>query len=255
MLETMSKDDQETFLTTIAEAQQAGESFAVVNVLNEDSLHTRLIVRESGELQHQPEGAEWLDTASRLAKELLLSNNHTALAEFTTATGHRLKIAIEAIRPKASIVIFGGGHVGNALAMMSMLAGYRVLVIDDREAFASRERLPDKRIDLLVAPFHEAARDVEITTATAIVIVTRGHQHDEVCLREVVGSKAKYIGMIGSRRRVIGVFNKLVESGVPRESLERVHAPIGLSIGARSPQEIAVAILAEIIQTFNSPSA
>jgi xanthine dehydrogenase accessory factor len=137
---------------------------------------------------------------------------------------------------------------------MSMLAGYGVLVVDDRKAFASRQRLPDKRIDLLVAPFPEAARNVEITSATAVVIVTRGHQHDEVCLRGVVQSKAKYIGMIGSRRRVISVFNKLAESGVPRGMLERVHAPIGLSIGARSPQEIAVAILAEIIQTFNSPS-
>src|SRR5262249_24526211 len=162
-------------------------------------------MRHGGELYPKTENGEWLRTAVTLARELLASGNNTTLTDFTTSSGEQIKIAIEAIRPKARVVIFGGGHVGHALAMMSMLAGYGVLVIDDREFFASRERLPDPGIDLLVAPFPEAARSVEITTNTAIVIVTRGHQHDEVCLKEVANSNARYIGMIGSRRRVISV--------------------------------------------------
>jgi xanthine dehydrogenase accessory factor len=249
----MTDSNQKELLDAIAAANQAHESFAVISVVKAHSVETKLMMREGGRLSPGAVEAEWLDTAVSLARGLLSSGNNTTLTDFTRSDGEHIKIAIEAIRPKAQVVIFGGGHVGHALATMSMLAGYGVLVIDDREAFASRDRLPDTRIDLLVAPFPEAARNVQITTNTAIVIVTRGHQHDEVCLRAVANSNARYIGMIGSRRRVISVFKKLAESGIPQAKLDRVHAPIGLRIGARSPQEIAVAILGEIIQTFNSP--
>jgi xanthine dehydrogenase accessory factor len=249
----MDDSNQKKLLDAIAQANRANESFALISVVNADSVGAKFILRGDGELYPRAMEAEWLDTAVSLARDLLNSGNSTTLTDLRTTSGEQLKIAIEAIRPKARVVIFGGGHVGHALATMSMLAGYGVLVIDDREAFASRERLPDTRIDLLVAPFPEAARNVEITTNTAIVIVTRGHQHDEVCLKAVANSNARYIGMIGSRRRVISVFKKLVENGIPQAKLDRVHAPIGLRIGARSPQEIAVAILGEIIQTFNSP--
>jgi xanthine dehydrogenase accessory factor len=93
---------------------------------------------------------------------------------------------------------------------------------------------------------------VNISTNTAVVIVTRGHQYDELCLKNVIGSSASYVGMIGSRKRVLSVFKKLAGE-VPESALKRVHAPIGLSIGARSPQEIAVAIVAEIINHVNNP--
>jgi xanthine dehydrogenase accessory factor len=249
----MADSNQKDLLDAIAQANRANESFALISVVNANSVGAKFILRGAGELYPRAIEAEWLDAAVSLARDLLNSGNSATLSDLTTTSGEQLKIAIEAIRPKARVVIFGGGHVGHALATMSMLAGYGVLVIDDREAFASRERLPDTRIDLLVAPFPEAARNVQITTNTAIVIVTRGHQHDEICLRAVANSNARYIGMIGSRRRVISVFKKLAESGIPQGKLDRVHAPIGLRIGARSPQEIAVAILGEIIQTFNSP--
>jgi xanthine dehydrogenase accessory factor len=94
---------------------------------------------------------------------------------------------------------------------------------------------------------------VEISTNTAVVIVTRGHQYDELCLKNVIASSASYIGMIGSRKRVLSVFKKLAGEGVSESALKRVHAPIGLSIGARSPQEIGVAIVAEIINNANNP--
>lgn len=107
----------------------------------------------------------------------------------------------------------------------------------------------------MAEPFDRAAKAVQITSNTAVVIVTRGHQYDELCLRSVIESRARYIGMIGSRRRVISVFKQLTQSGVDGKLLDRVHAPIGLAINARSPQEIAVAILGEIIQTFNAQVA
>jgi xanthine dehydrogenase accessory factor len=164
-------------------------------------------------------------------------------------------VAIEVIRPKPLIIVFGAGHVGQAVALMANMVGYCVTVVDDREAFANRHRLPDPAIEIIAEPFDRAAKSVTITSNTAIVIVTRGHQYDELCLRSVIRSGARYIGMIGSRRRVISVFRQLTESGVAQNLLDRVHAPIGLRIGAKSPQEIAVAILAEIIQTFNAQVA
>ena len=126
-------------------------------------------------------------------------------------------------------------------------------VVDDREEFASRRRLPDPRISLLVSDYATAAGKLTLSSGTLIVIVTRGHQHDEACLKSVVQSNASYIGMIGSRKRVLSVFKKLVAEGVSERDLQKVHAPIGLRIGARTPQEIAVSILAEIIDHVNNP--
>lgn len=186
-----------------------------------------------------------------LSKEMIERRRPTLLAEVIWTDGTLRRTALELIRPKASILVYGAGHVGRAVAMLGAMLGYEVVAFDDREHFASREKLPDPRIRVVVAPFEEALEHVTVSASSAIVIVTRGHQYDEVCLRLLAGSPAAYIGMIGSKRRVIAVFDRLVRAGFERSLLDRVHAPIGLKIGARSPQEIAVAIVAEIIQTLN----
>jgi xanthine dehydrogenase accessory factor len=167
--------------------------------------------------------------------------------------GRRVTLAVEIIKPRIELLVFGGGHVGQAVALIGALTGYRVTVVDDREEFASRERLPDTRINLVVSDYATATQKVRVSQNTAVVIVTRGHQYDELCLKNLIGSSANYIGMIGSRKRVISVFKKLAAEGVPESAFERVHAPIGLAIGARSPQEIAVAIVGEIINHLNNP--
>jgi xanthine dehydrogenase accessory factor len=136
---------------------------------------------------------------------------------------------------------------------MGAMLGYHVVVVDDRQEFLTRKRFPDPRIDLLPHEIEGAAAAAGINSRTAVVIVTRGHQSDEACLKSVLRSRAIYIGMIGSRRRVLGVFKKLSNEGFGREEFSRVHAPIGLKIGARTPQEIAIAILAEIIDWMNNP--
>jgi xanthine dehydrogenase accessory factor len=121
-----------------------------------------------------------------------------------------------------------------------------VTVIDDRARFANRERFPDAD-DIVVDQFDQAIAGQRITPWTYLVLVTRGHEHDEATLQQVVGSDAPYIGMIGSRRRVLVVFKRLAELGVPEAFLKRVYAPIGLDIGSRTPEEIALAIMAEIV--------
>ena len=168
--------------------------------------------------------------------------------------GQVIQVALEVVRPRLRLAVFGAGHVGQAVALIGSMLGYDVLVVDDREEFASRKRFPDRRISLLVSDFVTAGEKARITAGTAVVIVTRGHQSDEACLRSVLRSRATYLGMIGSRRRVLGVFKKLSGEGISEAELGRVHAPVGLKIGARTPQEIAVSILAEIIEHVNNPS-
>jgi xanthine dehydrogenase accessory factor len=142
------------------------------------------------------------------------------------------------------------------LVRLATVLGLRTTVVDARPRFASRERFPD--VDAVVVDaFRRAIEAQEITPWTYLVLVTRGHEHDEATLQRVVGSPAPYIGMIGSRRRVLLVFQRLAEQGVPQRFVDRIYAPIGLDIGARTPEEIALAILAEIVNVRrggNAPS-
>jgi len=155
-------------------------------------------------------------------------------------------VMIELAERAATLLIVGGGHVGQSVAAVGALAGFSVTVLDDRPAFANNERFPMAH-RVICGDFVEELRRFPIDTSTYIVLVSRGHKQDEISLREVVTSQAAYIGMIGSRRRVGTVLTHLSRDGYTREALERVHTPIGLDIGAETPEEIAVSIAAEII--------
>ena len=182
------------------------------------------------------------------------SSESCAIKNFSDQKGSTFELIVERISGKPSIFIFGAGHVGQALALASVLLGYDVVVVDDREEFASRKRLPDPRIRLVVDDFGKAIGNLNIGARSAAVIVTRGHQFDEICLENLLRLQISYLGMIGSKRRVISIFRRLSQQGFADSDLSKVHAPIGLSIGARSPQEIAIAILAEIIAETNRAS-
>lgn len=153
----------------------------------------------------------------------------------------------ESIRPRYRLLVFGGGHVGQAVSLIASFVGYDVTVIDDRADIITRDRFPDNRIDLKIMAMDGDYGEFLINSNTAIVIVTRGHQYDEECLKRFLGHKSSYVGMIGSKRRVISIFNKLEREGFLLRDIKKVHAPIGLDIGAKSPQEIGLAIVGEII--------
>lgn len=241
-----------TLLATIEDGATRGEPVAVVRALDIASGKTLTAIVSQGELFPPPADRKITENALEAVASLMAKGGIANLIDATDEKGSAVRIAIEIVRPRFELMVFGGGHVGQAVALMGALTGYEVTVIDDREEFASRSRLPDPRIRLLISDYDGASAKLRITASTAVVIVTRGHQYDEVCLKQVIGSKATYIGMIGSRRRVTSVFKKLAGEGVLQQDLERVHAPIGLRIGAVSPQEIAVSILAEIIAHLNN---
>jgi len=245
--------DHQIALNTIEEAAARGESITVVRLLSSAPGGNRLMVVHGGELVPSLEDPALREQINSAIDRLTRRGGVAELFDSVDEQGSPVQVAIEIVRPKLQLLIFGAGHVGQAVALIGALIGYDVTVVDDREEFVSRKRLPDSRIGLVVSDYASAAGKLSISSSTAVVIVTRGHQYDEVCLKSVLGSNAVYLGMIGSRRRVLSVFKKLESEGVSERELQRVHAPIGLKIGARSPQEIAVAILAEIIDHVNNP--
>ena len=160
--------------------------------------------------------------------------------------GGTLEIFVEPVLPPALLYIFGAGHVAINLSQSAANAGFDVIVTDDRTSFATKERFPSAR-DVNAEDFDQAMQHLDPNESSYIVIVTRGHRDDMRILRWAVQTRARYVGMIGSRRKVIEIFKTLQKEGVPTLLFDRVHAPVGLDIGAVTPEEIAVAITAELI--------
>jgi xanthine dehydrogenase accessory factor len=160
--------------------------------------------------------------------------------------GGSLDIFIEPILAIPTAYIFGGGHVSLYVSRVASLAGFDTAVIDDRPAFASKERFPEAS-ETYAGPWEEIFPKLKINEFSYLVLVTRGHQGDLTCLRWALTTPARYIGMIGSKRKFLEICRVLESEGVPAERLERVHSPIGLDIGALTPEEIGVAVVAEMI--------
>ena len=150
-----------------------------------------------------------------------------------------MELFFEYVAGLHTLLICGAGHIAQPRSQIGKMLDYRVIVIDDRPEFASGERFPDAD-DVIAKPFQQALQEISITPDTVAVMVTRGHRYDEFCLRELLSSKAGYLGLLGSRRRVRAVFHDLLEDGHPPEQLERIFAPVGIDIGAETPAEIAI---------------
>ena len=160
--------------------------------------------------------------------------------------GGTLEVYVEPILPIPQLYIFGAGHVAHNVYKVARLAGFDVTVVDDRDAYANAERFPEAK-EVIAEDFDLALKKIDSTESSYIVIVTRGHRDDMRILRWAVQTPARYIGMIGSKRKVLTTYKELQAEGTPGELFERVKAPIGLEIGAVTPEEIAVAIVAEMI--------
>jgi xanthine dehydrogenase accessory factor len=160
--------------------------------------------------------------------------------------GGTLDIFIEPVLPPALLYIFGAGHVAFNLYKVAMIAGFDIVVVDDRENYANRERFPDAR-EVIAADFDGVTERLHVPESAYVVIVTRGHRDDMRVLRWAINLNTRYLGMIGSRRKTISIYKELEVEGVPAEKFANIHAPVGLEIGAVTPEEIAVAIVAEMI--------
>jgi xanthine dehydrogenase accessory factor len=163
-----------------------------------------------------------------------------------------LDVFVEPIVAIPTLYLFGGGHVSLQIAKIATMVGFKTVVIDDRPAFANKERFPMADATL-VEDLTTVFERLNIDDQSYIVAVTRGHQHDEPVVEQAIRTSARYIGMIGSKRKITRMWKKLIERGADRDRLAQVHAPIGLEIGADTPEEIAVSIVAQLIQARRGP--
>jgi xanthine dehydrogenase accessory factor len=158
----------------------------------------------------------------------------------------KLEILLEPIISEPTVYIFGAGHISQQLAPFVKKVDFKTVVIDDREMFANRERFPQSD-EVIVTEFEKAFEKLIIDQSSYIVIVTRGHLYDGLILEMAVKTDARYIGMIGSKKKIQTLYQNLLRKGIPKEALDKVHAPIGLDIHSETPEEIAVSIIAQLI--------
>ncbi len=160
-------------------------------------------------------------------------------------------VFMDAVQPRPTLLIAGAGHVGQALCHLGKWLGFNVAIVDDRADFASEERLPEAD-EIIIGDIAEELRKYPVDHLTYAVVVTRGHQHDEEALHSVIESNARYVGLIGSRRKIKLIYDDLRDMGISEERLAQVYAPIGLDINSKTVPEIAVSIAAQLIQVRNS---
>jgi xanthine dehydrogenase accessory factor len=250
----------------IVRIKAEGEEAALVTIVSATGSTpreegTKMLVRADGSILGTIGGgsleAQIIEEAVKVIKQGKPKRLHFALTakeaeEAGMVCGGELEVFIEPILTSPSLYLFGGGHISLPLAKMGKLLGFKIVVIDDRAEFANPDRFPEADI-ILAGDFTKSFPKLKIDKSSYIVIVTRGHQHDELVLEWAVGTPAKYIGMIGSKTKVETIFSHLLTKGISREQLDRVHAPIGLEIDAQTPEEIAVSILAEIVKIRRFP--
>lgn len=237
-------------LATLIEAGISAEKVGTKLLVEESAAQGTAIGSWAGSL-----GNEALDRAvTQHAARFLQSKAETRVfqvKEFAPALTDwsEAQILFERIQPEPRVVICGAGHVGASLAKLASLMGYRATLIDDRAEFVTRERFPEERIELVAAAIWSESVQAAVGNGhgVSVAIVTRGHSEDEQCLRAIVGFDVDYVGLIGSKRRTNIVLQRLREKGTAEDRLAKVRAPVGLDIGAVTPEEVALAIMAEIV--------
>ena len=215
----------------------------------------KLLVREDGSMAGTIGGgcveAEVWNAAREVIetekpKHLTFNLGQDAAYDQGLICGGQLDVFVEPVLPLPHAFIFGAGHISKSLSKVANLAGFATVVVDNRESFANRERFPEAS-EVHAAEYEEVFPNLSINETSYIIIVTRGHRDDMRVLKLAAETPARYIAMIGSKRKVLNVVRELEKEGIPRETLARIHAPMGLDIGAISPEEIAISVAAEMI--------
>lgn len=168
-------------------------------------------------------------------------------AELDMLCGGEITFYIEPVMPDFQLLICGGGHISKAIAHVAQGLDFRVTVIDDRDLFANGQRFPNAD-RTVAAPYDDLSKHIDLTPQTYAVIVTRGHTGDEVCLRQILRSPACFVAMVGSRGKWAHIRKRLADDGFAKKELDRVHSPAGLDIGSVTPEEIAVSVVAQLVQ-------
>jgi xanthine dehydrogenase accessory factor len=243
----------------IVKLRRAGKRGALATIVHTNGSipsyeSSRMLVRDDGTIAGTIGGGcveadVWAAAREVMRQEaprkMIFNLNHEASYDNGLICGGTLEVFVEPILPQPALTIFGGGHVSMALATIAHMAGFAIAVADDRETFANKERFP--MAHEIFTSYEDAFDKLKPGDSSYLVIVTRGHRDDMRVLGWAAGTNARYIGMIGSKRKVLSVYEALEREGISPERLANVHAPVGLEIGALTPEEIAISITAELI--------
>src|ERR1700752_1794306 len=243
----------------IVKMRRAGQRGALATIVHTNGSipsyeSSRMLVREDGSIAGTigggcVEAEVWAAAKEVMQKEsprkMVFNLNNEASYDNGLICGGTVEIFVEPILPQPVVYLFGGGHVSMAMAKAASSAGFAIGVVDDREAFANLQRFP--MAQEVFTSYEQAFEKIQPNASTYLVIVTRGHREDMRVLAWAVRTDARYIGMIGSKRKVLSTYKALEAEGFGPEEFERVFAPMGVDIGALSPEEIAVSITAELV--------
>ncbi|MBM4169361.1 MAG: XdhC family protein [Ignavibacteria bacterium] len=244
------EDSDRLIFSKLHSARHEGQDCALLRMLDE-----RQTVIDRMVLENLSTGTHLLEQSAPLRGKLQISPDDFSKAIERThrqevpvrIPGKSGELLLQPIAGLQPLIVFGGGHIARAVSQIASAAGFRVTIVDDREEYANPRRFPDA-VRIILMPIDVAFDHFEIKDSTSVVIVTRGHQLDGEVLARAIKTSARYIGMIGSKRKVIATYERLLQDGVSLDALKRVHAPIGLDIGAVTAEEIAVSIVAELIR-------
>ena len=240
--------------------RRAGQKCALATIIQKTGSvpsfqSAKLLVREDGSILGTIGGgcieAEVWSAAREVIqtekpRRLSFSLDSEAAYDNGLICGGQMEVYVEPVMPQPRAFIFGAGHISRSLSKIASAAGFATVIVDDRDSFANRERFPEAEA-IHAGEYESVFPLLAVNQSSYLVIVTRGHRDDMRVLRWAVGTEARYIAMIGSRRKVIGVVRELEREGLPREAFEKIFSPMGLEIGAQTPEEIAVSVVAEMI--------
>lgn len=239
-------DPYRDFAAQAVEAYAGGPPMAIVNVTDAPAgskakVGTKMLVRENGHTQGElgDKVLEAMTTAKARDLMAMGKNDYLRLDD-------GIECYIEAYTTPPTLVLIGGGHVSKAIAPIAKSVGFRIFVFDDREQFANPERFPEADITL-VGDYRDGFDKLPVNTNSFVVVASRGHQFDDAAVSGALRTPASYIGLLGSKRKTILIFEELIRNGFDPEELRRINAPIGLDIGGRTPEEIAISVMSEII--------
>jgi len=262
-IEPVVPDRMTAVFEEIARIRAQGEKGAIATVISSRippamKEQSKLVLRADGTIVGGIGAGGFIEDSVRQKAEEVMREDYLTVLQFEISDeeaqrwglepGDTLDVFVEPIVAFPTLYLFGGGHVSLQIAKVAKMVGFKIVVIDDRPAFANKERFPmadETRVEDMYTVFER----LHIDDQSYIVAVTRGHQHDEPVIEQAIRTEARYIGMIGSKRKISRMWKKLIEGGADKNRLAQVHAPIGLEIGADTPEEIAVSIVAQLIES------
>lgn len=239
LIETFDEDALSLFHDLIA-AADSDESTALLSIISPDAPLRKILIRDAA--LSATADAEFSSEIIEAIKEVVAAGHGVIRVSAGDANAF-----IEGISRLPAVILFGAGHLADHVAKYAKAMHFRVAVYDDRCEYANRQRFPDAD-EIIVADFGRALDKVRIDRRCYVVIVTRGHKYDEIVLEQVLKTDARYIGMIGSKRKTRTILDRLRHRGIPADLLDRVFSPIGVSIGAVTPEEIALSIVCELVK-------